>query len=327
MKIDLDTIDVSNLNRQFLFRKEHIGKSKAEQIARASVMYFNPNVDIEAHHDSIFRYHLLLFIFTFSACFNVEFYKKFTLIFNALDNQAARKHVNRMCVASRRPLIESGTAGYLGQVEPQITGHELCTVKSKDGENDTIEGVSNATDFVPTECYECRNRGTGQRTYPTCTIRNTPSEPIHCVVWANQLFGEREIDDEDISPDTEDPELANSTEAASTTSDVPGSFVSDTTSILGASVDHHQVPCKLGLRDWFINQIAENSDPKSAASALAWRLFHDDIKILLAMQVLWQGRKDRHEPKPLDRSTLDRSVEHVGKYTRIYLGLGTAERI
>ena len=28
--IDLDTIDISNLNRQFLFRKEHVDKSKSE---------------------------------------------------------------------------------------------------------------------------------------------------------------------------------------------------------------------------------------------------------------------------------------------------------
>ena len=31
-QIDLDTIDVSNLNRQFLFQKRHVGKSKAQVI-------------------------------------------------------------------------------------------------------------------------------------------------------------------------------------------------------------------------------------------------------------------------------------------------------
>ena len=50
---------------------------------------------------------------------------------------------------------------------------------------------------------------------PGCTIRNTPSEPIHCIVWSkhlfNQLFGEADPD-EDVSPDTEDPELANEKE-------------------------------------------------------------------------------------------------------------------
>lgn len=35
---------------------------------------------------------------------------------NALDNRAARNHVNRMCLAADVPLLESGTAGYNGQV-------------------------------------------------------------------------------------------------------------------------------------------------------------------------------------------------------------------
>ena len=41
---------------------------------------------------------------------------KFVLVLNALDNRAARSHVNRMCLAADVPLVESGTAGYLGQV-------------------------------------------------------------------------------------------------------------------------------------------------------------------------------------------------------------------
>lgn len=51
-QIDLDTIDVSNLNRQFLFRKEHVGKSKA-MVARESILNYNPDINIKAYHDSI----------------------------------------------------------------------------------------------------------------------------------------------------------------------------------------------------------------------------------------------------------------------------------
>lgn len=162
----MDTIDISNLNRQFLFRKEHVGKSKAE-VASAAVKKINPNIDIAFYHDSIL-----------SERFDVDFYRQFSIVMSALDNKskycifigenlvelffiAARSHVNRLCLVSEVPLIESGSAGYLGQVGVILKGR--------------------------TECYDCTQKP-NQKTYPSCTIRNTPSELIHCVVWAKSLF-------------------------------------------------------------------------------------------------------------------------------------------
>lgn len=37
----------------------------------------------------------------------------------------ARRHVNKMCMAVRVPLVESGTAGYLGQVQPLLKVRDI----------------------------------------------------------------------------------------------------------------------------------------------------------------------------------------------------------
>ncbi|XP_042209530.1 SUMO-activating enzyme subunit 2-like isoform X2 [Homarus americanus] len=236
--IDLDTIDVSNLNRQFLFHKQHVGRSKSE-VARESALRFNPKAKITAYHDTITK-----------STYGVPFYQKFTVVMNALDNRAARNHVNRMCLAAGVPLVESGTAGYLGQV----------TVIQK--------GL--------TECYECQPKPT-QKTFPGCTIRNTPSEPIHCIVWAkhlfNQLFGEADPD-EDVSPDSADPEQVG--EAGQSALD-------------DAANDTGNVE-RVSTRGW-----ATSHDYNS--KKLFSKLFSDDIQYLLSMDKLWEKRR---RPTPLD---------------------------
>lgn len=79
---------------------------------------FNPNVKLEAHHANIKDPH-----------FNLDWFKGFNLVFNALDNVEARRHVNRMCLAADVPLIESGTTGFNGQVQVIKKVGDLCLLR------------------------------------------------------------------------------------------------------------------------------------------------------------------------------------------------------
>ena len=73
-----------------------------------------------------------------------------------------------------------------------------------------------------TECFECQPKPT-PKTYPVCTIRNTPDKPIHCIVWAKDLlfatlFGPQMASDleeaEAPAEGDEDAELAKETAEA-----------------------------------------------------------------------------------------------------------------
>jgi ubiquitin-like 1-activating enzyme E1 B len=137
--IDMDTIEVSNLNRQFLFRRSHVGQSKAK-VARDAVLRFRPNINIRSYHANVKNPE-----------FDVDFFKQFDVVLNGLDNLDARRHVNRLCLAADVPLVESGTTGFLGQVTVHIKGK--------------------------TECYECQTKP-APKTYPVCTITSTPTKVL-----------------------------------------------------------------------------------------------------------------------------------------------------
>lgn len=116
----------------------------------AAAQKFNPNVKIVAHHANIKDH-----------AYSVPWFRGFKIVFNALDNLEARRHVNKMCLAADVPLIESGTTGFNGQVQ---------VIK---------KGV--------TACYDCTVKET-PKTFPICTIRSTPSQPIHCIVWGKSYL-------------------------------------------------------------------------------------------------------------------------------------------
>ena len=62
-----------------------------------------------------------------SEAFGVEFVRGFDIVLNGLDNLDARRHVNRLCLAAGTPLVESGTAGYLGQARREVCASPLTS--------------------------------------------------------------------------------------------------------------------------------------------------------------------------------------------------------
>jgi ubiquitin-like 1-activating enzyme E1 B len=239
--IDLDTIDLSNLNRQFLFRHEHIKKPKAI-VAKEAAQQFNPKVKLTAYHANIK-----------DPQFNIEWFASFDLVFNALDNLEARRHVNKMCLAADVPLIESGTTGFNGQVQVIKKGK--------------------------TACYDC-NPKTTPKSFPVCTIRSTPSQPIHCIVWAKsyllpELFGESEEAAE--VDTTEDSENAGEIE-------------------------------NLRKEAQALKKIRETMGSNDFAKNVFDKVFSEDIDRLRKMEDAWKTRKP---PEVLSYSTLETEASGI----------------
>lgn len=164
--IDLDTIDVTNLNRQFLFRAADVGKPKAT-VAAAFINARVPGARVVPHHGDI-------------RDFDDDFYRGFKLVIAGLDSIDARRWLNATLVnlvdldsegnpdqATIIPLIDGGTEGLQGQARvilPRLSSCFECTL-----------GL-----FPPA------------RNFPLCTIANTPRLPEHCIEYANVVLWDKE---------------------------------------------------------------------------------------------------------------------------------------
>ncbi|CAL9728841.1 ubiquitin-activating enzyme E1 1 [Monosporozyma unispora] len=151
---DNDSIEKSNLNRQFLFRSKDVGRNKSE-VAAESVIAMNQDLDgkvipkidkVGAESEDIF---------------DDAFWQSLDFVTNALDNVDARTYVDRRCVFYGKALLESGTLGTKGNTQvviPRLT-----------------------------ESYSS-SRDPPEKSIPLCTLRSFPSKIDHTIAWAKSLF-------------------------------------------------------------------------------------------------------------------------------------------
>lgn len=151
---DMDSIEKSNLNRQFLFRPKDVGQMKSDTAA-AAVQAMNPDL---AGHITCLKDRVSS---DTEHIFNEEFWEALDGVTNALDNVEARTYVDRRCVFFHKPLLESGTLGTKGNTQvvlPHLT-----------------ESYSSSQD--PPE-----------QSFPMCTLRSFPNKIEHTIAWARELF-------------------------------------------------------------------------------------------------------------------------------------------
>lgn len=149
---DDDNIEISNLNRQFLFRKQHVGKNKSETACSVG-RHINHDVNFEALKLRVSPEN--------ESVFDDSFWTNLNFVVNAVDNVKARQYVDGQCVWFEKPLFESGTLG--------TKCHSQIIIP---------HATISYTDIIDPP----------EESIPLCTLKNFPYQIEHTIQWARDYF-------------------------------------------------------------------------------------------------------------------------------------------
>ena len=157
--VDLDTIELSNLNRQFLFRQKDIGKFKAE-VACEFIKKKYPDIQIKSSCQKIQE-------------MSDNFFRQFHIIIGGLDNIEARSYINQKV----HDLVEFDSEG---KPKPETV------IPFIDGGTEGFRGQVKVILPYTTSCFDCDTEiiNTKRNTYAMCTIAENPRVPEHCIEYA-----------------------------------------------------------------------------------------------------------------------------------------------
>jgi molybdopterin-synthase adenylyltransferase len=111
--IDIDTVDLSNLNRQVLHWTSNIGERKIDS-AKYKLTQLNPEVEIEAIQTRITAENAGDLV---SGC---------DMILDAVDNLATRYVLNLYAQKQKIPLFHGAVAGFEGRAMTILPGRSAC---------------------------------------------------------------------------------------------------------------------------------------------------------------------------------------------------------
>ena len=111
--VDGDHVEISNLNRQFLYRASDIGEQKSE-LAYRRLTDFNPEISIKAFNKRVNEENI------------TEQLKGYDIVVTAVDNIKTRLLVNKAAFRQKIPVVDGGVDGWLGMVGSVCAGKPPC---------------------------------------------------------------------------------------------------------------------------------------------------------------------------------------------------------
>ena len=147
--VDFDVIDKSNLNRQIYFRQGDV----SQKLTKVDAVYKNiltqyPHIQMKAYCSDI-------------RSLEPYFFSPFHIVLCAVDNIESRIYLSRMCTIMDKPMFEGGSRSLSGQTKMQKRGLF--------------------------QCNQCRPSNFKEEVV-ACSIRAIPTDPVHAIIWAKELF-------------------------------------------------------------------------------------------------------------------------------------------
>jgi len=126
--VDCDTVELSNLNRQFIHSENSVGDAKVDS-AKERILAFNPDIWVETYNVRLSKDNY------------ADIVQGYDVIADCFDSFSSKFLLNYISVSMLKPLVHGGVSGFFGQVMTIVPKENSACLECLLGKNDTPEYV------------------------------------------------------------------------------------------------------------------------------------------------------------------------------------------